>query len=219
MDWDRTVACRGLALTADGCAQGAVAHDAVEGDISSFVDACASGYRFSSVGLAGCDLDTQTPGTYTLNFSVLDTATNEPVSVSRTVTVLPECPSGETVCIDNSCSVGGVCVAGLAAEPAANNAPVLLQLGSDKLDVQVPAGTSFEACASGGVASEYCEPGFGARDIEDGDLTEFVLACPPADCLVFGCPGHEFAVKGTVQRHTCKISAAQLCRQDDLQRC
>ena len=32
--------------------------------------------------------------------------------------------------------------------------------------------------------------------MEDGNLTTHVLACPPQECLPFGCPGHELYVKG-----------------------
>jgi hypothetical protein len=35
-----------------------------------------------------------------------------------------------------------------------------------------------------------------AVDAQSGDITDAVLACPPASCLPLGCPGHEFAAKG-----------------------
>lgn len=35
-----------------------------------------------------------------------------------------------------------------------------------------------------------------AFDEEDGNLTAHILACPPSQCLSFGCPGHELLVKG-----------------------
>ena len=35
-----------------------------------------------------------------------------------------------------------------------------------------------------------------AIDPEDGDLTSSIVTCPPESCAKFGCPGHEFSVKG-----------------------
>lgn len=35
-----------------------------------------------------------------------------------------------------------------------------------------------------------------AWDHEDGDLSDHVLSCPPAMCMLFNCPGHETIRKG-----------------------
>lgn len=44
-------------------------------------------------------------------------------------------------------------------------------------------------------AVDTCNAGPHAFDLEDGNLTQRVLACPPPECLPFGCPGHELYVK------------------------
>eukprot|EP00798_Chlamydomonas_sp_ICE-L_P031297 gene31297-6445_t len=58
----------------------------------------------------------------------------------------------------------------------------------------------YRACLEGedGRNDVLCERGAAAFDKQDGDLTFKVLACPPADCLDAGCPGHEFIKKGIV---------------------
>jgi hypothetical protein len=41
-----------------------------------------------------------------------------------------------------------------------------------------------------------CEPGGVATDAEDGDLTRYIVTCPPEACLPVGCPLHSFRKKG-----------------------
>lgn len=59
-------------------------------------------------------------------------------------------------------------------------------------------GTPFDRCEEGTepTVTALCELGANATDAEDGNLTSKVLACPPESCLAYGCPGHEFEVKG-----------------------
>jgi hypothetical protein len=53
-------------------------------------------------------------------------------------------------------------------------------------------------CPDGVLPSEsfLCELGATATSSSGEALTSAVLACPPASCLAFGCPGHEFVTKG-----------------------
>jgi hypothetical protein len=58
--------------------------------------------------------------------------------------------------------------------------------------------TPFDRCPAGVFPSEsfLCELGATANSSAGKSLTSAVLACPPASCLDFGCPGHEFYTKG-----------------------
>ena len=79
----------------------------------------------------------------------------------------------------------------------ANAAPQLTLAAGALTQVYVPRGAAYGRCSQQDLATRLlCEPGVVARDVEDGDLTSRVLACPPTECLRFGCPGHEFVVKG-----------------------
>ena len=64
--------------------------------------------------------------------------------------------------------------------------------------LSLPMFTNFDRCPDGVVPTEsfLCELGARANNSKGDNLTSSVLACPPASCLEFGCPGHEFATKG-----------------------
>lgn len=180
--------------------QGATGTDAVDGDITARVDACVPGYRFARYGLQACNVSTATPRNITITHSVAG-AYGKRAAVTRTVVVLPRCVLGEVPCSTGGCSVGGVCLGGTRASAAArsNSAPrlALKPPGTTDATVFVPAGTEYRRCTAEDLSlRRVCEAGVSAGDAEDGDLTQRVLACPPAACLPFGCPGHEFAVKG-----------------------
>jgi hypothetical protein len=80
----------------------------------------------------------------------------------------------------------------LSLSPLADRRQVL------KAVVGIRQHSQYNRCAGGQLptAESLCEPGASAWDLEDGNLTPRVLACPPTACLERGCPGHEFAAKG-----------------------
>ena len=64
--------CAGAGSTGSGastvCDRGATAQHPTEGDLSRIITAC--GKPVASFGLFNCDLDTNTPGIYTIDFQV-----------------------------------------------------------------------------------------------------------------------------------------------------
>ena len=64
--------------------------------------------------------------------------------------------------------------------------------------LSLPMFTAFDRCPDGVVPTKsfLCELGATANNSKGDDLTSTILACPPAACLEFACPGHEFATKG-----------------------
>jgi hypothetical protein len=118
------------------------------------VDACAPRARFATVGISACNLNLSVPGTYYLDFSILDTATNIRVTRTRTVIVLPACPFSEPTCADLTCGSGGTCLGG-EQKIRENSAPLLNLTRSANQDangvVQVAMGTAYEACEPGQV--------------------------------------------------------------------
>eukprot|EP00798_Chlamydomonas_sp_ICE-L_P013353 gene13353-19195_t len=222
------------------CDRGAIAIDDVEGDISRKVTACWNGEAsiqssslFILSGLGACELDPQAWGTFTITFSITNSA-GQSAAVSRTLKVKKVCDPGSTPCSDGSCTGDdGLCrgkngepnlldllpgftdaaasATGAVSEPkfasdgslvsSINTQPKLaLVQGSDSGSeiVSVRQYKLYGACLKGedGSSSVLCERGATAFDEQDGDLTFKVLACPPADCLDSGCPGHEFINKG-----------------------
>jgi hypothetical protein len=70
---------------------------------------------------------------------------------------------------------------------------------SSSASVVVKQHTPYLPCGGSPATGVLCEPGAVAFDAVDGDLTARVLVCPPAACLPFGCPGHEFSREGKLQ--------------------
>ena len=62
--------------------------DPVDGDLAPYLLACR--FKFATVGLAGCTLDTSAPGVYTIQFAVENSAGLR-ATASRNVTVLITC--------------------------------------------------------------------------------------------------------------------------------
>lgn len=90
---------------------------------------------------------------------------------------------------------------------AENSPPFLHFHAGESSTVYVPRGMQYVYCESNVLDSavqsrqmfgdnKFCEPGPVAIDSEDGLLSHFVLSCPPSECLVTGCSGHELHVKG-----------------------
>ncbi|GLI64586.1 hypothetical protein VaNZ11_007845, partial [Volvox africanus] len=88
----------------DLCDPGVTATDAEDGNLGPLVGVC--GGPTGGGSLAACGIDTGAAGTYTINFTVVDSA-GAAAFVTR---VLRVCPSGEVVCeADLTCSSDGVC--------------------------------------------------------------------------------------------------------------
>ncbi|KAK3267920.1 hypothetical protein CYMTET_23548 [Cymbomonas tetramitiformis] len=192
------------------CDRGAEASDVLDGELSALVLACSPDNvvnRFVKKGLTGCGIDPDIPGKYAVVFTVTNSA-GLSATVTRNVTVLAACPTGEELCSDGvTCSEEGVCLGSLGeseakAEPEVLDTPpnVTLRTSSavSSAYVEVKQHDTYEKCAQGEEdrAEVLCEPGASAEDAEDGDLAARLLACPPASCLSYGCPGHEWATKG-----------------------
>lgn len=121
--------------------------------------------------------------------------------VSRTLIISQSCPEGTELCADGSCQVTGFCDGG-AAQQEDNTAPGISLPEGTSETVLVVSGQPYKACGEEDTGL-LCEQGVLAVDEEDGNLDDRVLSCPPASCLPFGCPGHEFAVKGELLLHVC----------------
>jgi hypothetical protein len=191
--------------------QGARAIDPVEGDVSMLITACQSGYYVSVVGLQGCRINTSVPGNTSITFSISEEGSHVASFVTRTLVVLPTCSLGDVPCSTGQCGSFGLCSDGFPLVMPVNHAPVLQPQTSGA--VAVAAGTHYERCTSASILGK-CEDGVVATDSEDGDLTPKVLACPPQHCMPFGCPGHEFMVKGdlSAQLRRChNLSFAWCC--------
>lgn len=179
--------------------QGATAIDPIEGDISSRVTACQPTFRFARYGLQGCAISTAQPRNFTVKFAVKDSATGALVTASRDVVVTPNCGLTELPCTIGVCSSGGACLGSAPLRIPINSAPKLTLPSGENQLVHVPHGVAYTKCTESMLAQrQLCERGMAASDTEDGPLTHKVLACPPAECLMYGCPGHEFQSKGTL---------------------
>ncbi|KAG2442746.1 hypothetical protein HXX76_002828 [Chlamydomonas incerta] len=83
------------------------------------------------------------------------------------------------------------------------NAPPQLQLRAyppavlEGQAVAVRRGTAYRRCTAGKVPTTQlpCEPGATAWDPEDGNITQLVALCPPADCAPSQCRAHAVAAK------------------------
>ncbi|KAK3262154.1 hypothetical protein CYMTET_28973 [Cymbomonas tetramitiformis] len=189
------------------CDPGAEAGDELDGDLTDRVLACSpdgTSNLFASVGLAGCRLDTATPGSYTLWFSLANSA-GATAFAKRTVVVAAECAAGEERCLDpTQCSSQGICLAEMetaALTEVANDDPPNINLrytaAVPTAFVNVRQHQTYEACVEeeDQLSTVLCEPGAMASDAQDGELSSHVLACPPTSCLNKGCPGHEWTYK------------------------
>eukprot|EP00798_Chlamydomonas_sp_ICE-L_P009233 gene9233-16381_t len=222
------------------CDRGAIAIDDVEGDISRRVTVCWNGEastqtssQFILSGLSECELDHQAWGTFTITFSIINSA-GQSAAVSRMLKVKKVCDPGSAPCSDGSCSGDdGLCrgkngvpslldllpgftdatalATGTVPKPefasdgslvsSTNTQPKLALVQGSNSESEIVSVRQFKlygACLEGkdGSSDVLCERGAAAFDEQDGDLTFKVLACPPADCLDAGCPGHEFINKG-----------------------
>lgn len=192
--------------------QGARATHPVDGDLTVYVEACATGFVFSAVGLDGCGLNTSAVGEYTVTFSVADAASGSVVEVRRTVVVHPVCPSGDVLCSMLACSASGVCVSGRPLTVSKTNSAPLLRLADGDARVKyVGRGVEYTPCRGGDTGSA-CAAAPVAFDPEDGSLSEEVLACPPDECMDFGCPGHAFRHKGVSLRPAAHSVPCPFCR-------
>lgn len=199
-------------------AQGAVAEDDVDGDVSALVTACQPGHYFARVGLAGCGFNTTTSGNSTIVFSYEDAATGAATTVSRTLVVLPACAVGEVPCTGGDCSVLGLCPSGHPLTVPGRPTPELRLWPRDSRIVYVPAGQPYEACTAGQSSlRDNCDAGVAASVSNDQgqvtDLTAKVLSCPPDACMPLGCHGHDFSVKGALQSFSKSVLTVPLLWQ------
>jgi hypothetical protein len=180
------------------CDRGAVAADAVEGDLTPAVLAC--GKPFSTFGLYNCFVDTKIPGIYNLNFTVVN-GKHFSSTVFRTLRVPITCPAGERACNDLiTCSLNTVCEkdlqAGVQTDQAGPPTTQMTLLTNDVLgeNAFIKKGTPYHMCPPGEMPSKdkMCEPGATAMHDSFGNLTLRVLACPPDACMGQLCKGHEF---------------------------
>lgn len=188
--------------------QGAQAAHKVDGDLTIHIDACTPGHRFTTQGLSSCSLDTTVLGNHSIPFFLSDTSLAVTSSIAtRTIIVHPLCPSEEELCADLSCSASGYCFGSTVAERKENTSPQLHLRTGEQARVYVPRGTQYSYCnttsdvtdpmaGSDTTVGRLCEKGPVAFDEEDGLIAHRVLACPPPECLSFGCPGHELQTKG-----------------------
>lgn len=176
--------------------QGVRATHPVDGDVSAYVEACASGFRFSEVGLEMCALNTSIVGRQEVTFRLVDVVSDTSVQATRTVVVHPVCSSDEVLCSTLVCSSSDVCISGepLVTTPA-NSAPRLKLADGDLSVKYVGRGVEYATCESD-EAHSSCAAAPSAFDPEDGSLSDDVLACPPDECMDFRCPGHTFRSKG-----------------------
>ncbi|KAK3274903.1 hypothetical protein CYMTET_16937 [Cymbomonas tetramitiformis] len=197
-----------LSLT---CDRGAAVTDDVDGDLTDRVVACSPdgvANRFANLGLSGCSIDTNLPGTHAIVFTVTNSVGLNSC-VTRNLTVIAACPMGESLCADDvSCSVQGTCIEDLSRldidkEKVVNALPTVTLLFTAAVPtayVSVKQHSEYRECREGEELNSggelLCEPGATANDTEDGDLTARVLACPPESCLGSGCAGHEWQTKG-----------------------
>ncbi|KAK3254009.1 hypothetical protein CYMTET_36763 [Cymbomonas tetramitiformis] len=193
-------------LVTEVCDPGATAQDAEDGVLDARVLACSpdnASFPFVEVGIQPCEVDTAVAGRYEVVFSVTDSS-GASAAVVRTVIVEPSCPIGETLCeTQTDCSVDGLCVEDLDTRPEEESKPsppelALVVTKAAPTSVRVKKHARYELCAEGETpaAEGDCEPGVTAVSAVSGaDLSMEVLSCPPADCLPFGCPGHEMRLQ------------------------
>ncbi|KAK9816871.1 hypothetical protein WJX72_006349 [[Myrmecia] bisecta] len=99
------------------CELGVNATDAQDGDLTARVLACPAaaclgqgcpGYEFRAQGISSCAVNTSAAvGTqFNITFTVFDLgAPSLNASITRTVVIISPCPTGQTLCSDNSCSI------------------------------------------------------------------------------------------------------------------
>lgn len=180
-----------------------------------YVEACRPGVRYNEHGLQGCTYDTSVPGVYPITFTVTVPGTPLQASVTRRLVVYPLCAGLEFSCLDLRCSIAELCLSAAGGlQIPENRAPRLTLQDGQLAKVRVQTGSAYERCGEGGGAG--CEGGVLALDPEEGDLSGRVLACPPDSCLLFGCPGHEFEVKGVCPPRGLMLT---LCIEPVLQWC
>eukprot|EP00854_Cymbomonas_tetramitiformis_P012334 gene12334-14567_t len=201
--------CRNSSLVSRVCETGAEAEDVEDGLLDQYILSCSPdglSFPFKDVGVRPCSVNTSVPGRYNVTFLVTDSAGAQ-ATAQRTIIVEPSCTHGEHLCDTGvSCSRDGVCMddigagEGLSLEVVAPGPPsiALVIAASAPSNIKVRKHARYELCEAGALprAEGDCDPGVTAISAVSGrDLSGTVLVCPPAECLPFGCPGHELRKK------------------------
>ena len=215
---------RGVVVTSGGAVVGQesshlVSVQACPRERGSLIDS----YDFHVAGLAGCLVDTQAVGTYTITFVATDlSGSQREGTVTRIIKVLPDCGRHERVCSDGSCSVDGVCISqdgSLTDLPATGSelegadggihgpdqigiSPSLQLADGINRIILVKQNFAITECLPGQpfLEDKPCVPAPIAVDSEGNDISSWVYILPgdedPMLCLSDGCTGTEFAVAG-----------------------
>lgn len=110
------------------CDRGASASDDRDGNLDRFVLVCGAPLRPAASTrpvplLLACNITTDVPGTYQLNFTVTNSA-RATANVSRAIRVVSLCSPGEVLCPDRvSCSADMVCLSSLPRTTPVSTAP------------------------------------------------------------------------------------------------
>ncbi|KXZ41637.1 hypothetical protein GPECTOR_350g101 [Gonium pectorale] len=225
------------------CDPGAVAVDSREGSLDLRVRVCGAPFRATRAGQTllplalACNASTSTPGTYTLDFTVANSA-GVTSSATRILTVTPACPVGEQLCPDNAtCSTGGgVCTSSLfssdltTASPApaastttaaASGRPTVSLVTATAAPslVLLRRGSAYTPCAAdadlSAASTAPCEPGALAWSADGVNMTDRVVVCPPADCLHNG-GGSTGCSADLLRRHTLAAKGLAGCNLNTL---
>eukprot|EP00798_Chlamydomonas_sp_ICE-L_P006161 gene6161-2774_t len=138
------------------CDLGATASDRIDGDLTYRVKSCPnnpgqSQYLFALTGVTTCGVSSQTaPGDYIIELCV-ENSNRLVTCVTRKVTVLAACLSGERRCSDNKCSVEGSCASGgLFVEISSESSPpptiTLINYDSLTDSITLKQGFAYKAC-------------------------------------------------------------------------
>eukprot|EP00798_Chlamydomonas_sp_ICE-L_P008501 gene8501-4860_t len=171
------------------CDAGATAEDFKDGPLTQNIKVC--GYPFVKSArstsplvpiLLACNITIRYPGTFTIDFSVTNSA-GLTSRVERTLVVESVCLPGARLCNNLlDCSVQGTCESELAVTELEERSKVpgpIISL------VTFPfLGESVELCEPGAVAFEFSLAGAGATLEDANNVTQRIVACPRPDCLL-----------------------------------
>ena len=150
----------------------AIAHDAIDGDLTSQISRAVG-----DLGAVSTSTATAPGEFFTITYSVANGGGLQALAAQRRVFVLNACAYGEAPCgAGGPCSIGGVCPAVSVAFASSSDAagaaaapPTVQLLGLSQ--VSIAAGMVYFACPPNLQGTAACDRGATARDAADGDLT------------------------------------------------